>query len=35
MYDIYLSMGCRELPALEDMEEQLPAVADPAFQQRF
>jgi len=35
MYDIYLSMGCRELPVLEDLVTQIPMLADPALQQKI
>ena len=35
MYDIYLSMGCRELPVLDDLVTQIPMLADPALQQKI
>lgn len=35
MYDIYLITGCRALPELEDLAEQVPAVADPSLQERL
>lgn len=35
MYDIYLSMGCRELPILDDLVTQIPMLADPALQQKI
>ena len=34
-YDIYLSMGCRDLPDLEDLFQDVPLLADPAFQKKF
>lgn len=35
MYDIYLSMGCRELPILDDLIPQIPMLAEPALQQKI
>jgi hypothetical protein len=34
MYDIYLFIGCRTLPALDDLVQRAPALADPAVQKR-
>jgi hypothetical protein len=35
MYDLYLFMGCRTLPALDELLQTMPAVADPAVQKRI
>ena|SRR5579859_6331313 len=35
MYDIYLFIGCRTLPELDDLIQKAPALADPTVQKRI
>lgn len=35
MYDIYLSIGCRSLPNLEDLVQEVPVLTGAAFQEKL
>ena len=35
MFDIYLSIGCRALPDMEDLAQDVPILRDTAFQQKL
>ena len=35
MYDVYLFIGCRTLPELDELMQKVPALADPDVQKRM